>query len=369
MTDVLTDIPPLPPAARASSASVPATRASRRRLVIILLIVAAAATWGIRTWLASRLVVTSDNAQVDGHITPIAPKVQAFVGRVLVEDNQEVKAGDTLVVLDPRDLELRLQQARADLASAQAQAGSGRSAGQAAAQLAAMQAQAAGAEGSVAAAEAAARKAASDLERYRGLAATKVIAAQQLDAAQAANDAAIANLDVARRQAIAAKSQVAAGVAALRGADARLAAAAAAVGTAETQLGYTVITAPIAGIVARRRVEPGELVQPGQALLSIVPSSEVWITANLKETELQSVKVGDPVEFSVDAYRGIRFKGTVESLSPATGARFALLPPDNASGNFTKVVQRVPVRIAVPEEDAAHPLRPGMSVDVTIRVR
>ena len=121
MTDVLTDIPPAAPA-RASSTDAPATRSSRVRLVIILLVAAAGATWGIRTWLASRHVVTSDNAQIDGHITPIAPKVQAFVSRVLVEDNQEVKLGDTLVVLDARDLELRLEQARADLASAQAQA-------------------------------------------------------------------------------------------------------------------------------------------------------------------------------------------------------------------------------------------------------
>ncbi len=369
MTDVLTDISAAPSRAATAPESEPATRASRVRLVVILFLVAAGAAWGIRTWLASRLVVTSDNAQVDGHITPIAPKVQAFVSRVLVEDNQQVKRGDTLVVLDARDLQLRLEQARADLASARAQAGTGRNAGQAAAQLAATQAQAAGAEATVAAAEAAARKAAADLERYRGLAATKVIAAQQLDAAQAANDAAIANLDAARRQATAARSQIAASAAALKGADARLAAADAAAGTAETQVGYTVITAPISGIVARRRVEPGELVQPGQALLSIVPSTDVWVTANLKETELQNVKVGDPVEFTVDAYRGTTFKGTVESLSPATGARFALLPPDNASGNFTKVVQRVPVRIAVPAEDPAHPLRPGMSVDVKIRVK
>ncbi len=367
MTDVLTEIPPV--AARAPGERAPATRASRVRRGIILLVVAAGIAWGLRTWIASRSVVTSDNAQVDGHITPIAPKVQAFVSRVLVEDNQQVKTGDTLVVLDARDLELRLQQVQADLASARAQAGSGRNAGQAAAQLAAMQAEAAGAEATVAAAEAAATKAAADLERYRGLAASKVIAAQQLDAAQAANDAAVANLDAARRQAIAAKSQVTASAAALKGADARLAAAMAAVGTAEAQVGYTVITAPLDGIVARRRVEPGELVQPGQALLSIVPSTDIWVTANLKETQLQQVTVGDPVEFTVDAYKGVKFSGTVESLSPATGARFALLPPDNASGNFTKVVQRVPVRISAPAGDAAHPLRPGMSVDVTIRVR
>jgi membrane fusion protein (multidrug efflux system) len=337
--------------------------------VVFLLIIAVAATFAVRRWLVSRHLVSSDNAQVDGHITPIAPKVQAFVSRVLVDDNQLVKAGDTLVVLDPRDLELRLEQARADLASARAQAGSGANAGQAAAQLASSESQAAGAEASVAAAEAAARKASADLARYRGLAETKVISAQQLDAAQAANDAAQANVDAARRQAAAAKSQVAAYRAALKGADARLAAAASAVRTAETQVGYTVLQAPIDGVVARRRVEPGELVQPGQSLLAVVPSGDIWVTANLKETELQLVKVGDPVEFGVDAYPGVTFHGKVESLSPATGARFSLLPPDNATGNFTKVVQRVPVRIAVDNQDTAHPLRPGMSVDVNIRVR
>lgn len=366
MTDVLTDVGSVPPTAAAEA---PATRGSRIRLAIILLVVATAVGFGIRTWIAGQRVVTTDNAQVDGHITPIAPKVQAFVSRVLVEDNQVVKAGDTLVVLDDRDLALRLQQARADVASARAQAGSSRSAGQAAAMVATTQAQAAGADAAVASAQAAATKAAADLERYKGLAATKVIAAQQLDAAQAANDAAVANLQVAQRQAVAAHSQVAAAQAGLKGADARLAAAEAAVGTAETQVGYTVLTAPIAGVVARRRVEPGELVQPGQPLLSIVPSTDIWVTANLKETELEQVRVGNPVEFTVDAYHDLRFHGTVESLSPATGARFALLPPDNASGNFTKVVQRVPVRIAVQSEDAEHPLRPGMSVDVTIKVK
>jgi membrane fusion protein (multidrug efflux system) len=146
-----------------------------------------------------------------------------------------------------------------------------------------------------------------------------------------------------------------------------LAAAQAAVDNARLQLSYSVIVAPTDGLIAKRSAEPGALVQVGQNLLSIVPEKKVWVTANLKETQLAHVAVGDEVEFTVDAYPGRVFHGKVESLSPATGARFALLPPDNATGNFTKVVQRVPVRIAVdPNTDPSAPLRPGMSVDVTI---
>ncbi|MFZ5624447.1 MAG: HlyD family secretion protein, partial [Gemmatimonadota bacterium] len=156
---------------------------------------------------------------------------------------------------------------------------------------------------------------------------------------------------------------------ALESANARLAAARAAVANAELQLGYTVIRAPIAGIVARRKVEAGELVQVGQQLMTIIPLQEVWVTANLKETQLADVTPGDKVEFTVDAYDDRKFTGTVESISPATGAKFALLPPDNATGNFTKVVQRVPVKITVDHPDPMYPLRPGMSVVVTITTK
>jgi membrane fusion protein (multidrug efflux system) len=142
------------------------------------------------------------------------------------------------------------------------------------------------------------------------------------------------------------------------------------VDNARLQLSYATLLAPDAGVVAKRNAEPGALVQIGQNLLSLVPEENVWVTANLKETQLAKVQVGDEAEFSVDAYPGRTFHGKVESLSPATGARFALLPPDNATGNFTKVVQRVPVRVAVDNTaDPAHPLRPGMSVDVTITTR
>jgi membrane fusion protein (multidrug efflux system) len=356
-----------PPAANA----VPPRR--RRRLPVLLAGIAAlvAIGWGVQKYLYSRNHVSTDNAQVDGHITPIAPKVSAFVDSVLVDDNSRVKQGDTLVMLDTRELESRLAAAEAELAMAQAAVGGRKQTGQAEAQLQASRATASGASAAVAAAEATFRKAQSDLERYRKLAAQQVISEQQLDAAQAAYESARANLESVKRQAAASSSNVGAAAAGVRAADARLAAAESAVKQAQLQLSYAVITAPVDGIVARRSVEPGELVQVGQSLMAIVPLQDVWITANLKETQLSDVSPGDEAEFSVDAYPGVTFHGKVESLSPATGAKFALLPPDNATGNFTKVVQRVPVRVAIPDQPAikSHPLRPGMSVEISITTK
>ena len=359
-TDIAVDLP---------ATAEPETRSRTRRLPLIIgaILVIALGTWGVRRYLYGLNHVSTDNAQVDGHITSIAPRIPGFIDRVLVEENQHVKAGDTLVVLDQRDLAVRLDQAEADLRTAQASVGSNRNAGEADAQLQATRAEAASAQADITAAEATYKQASADYERYRGLAASKIISAQQLDAAEAARDQAAANLEATRRRASAAGSQVSASGAALRGADARLAAAQSAVETARLQLSYATLLSPSPGIVAKRSAEPGALVQIGQNLMSIVPDTNVWVTANMKETQLEKIRVGDPVEFDVDAYPGVTFHGKVESLSPATGARFALLPPDNATGNFTKVVQRLPVRIAVDgTADPAHPLRPGMSVDVTV---
>jgi membrane fusion protein (multidrug efflux system) len=363
-TDIAIDVP--------ATAEPAAARSWTRRIPLILgiLLVLTLATWGVRRWIYSRSHVSTDNAQVDGHITAIAPRIAGFIDRVLVEENQHVKVGDTLVVLDQRDLVTRLAQTEAELRNAQAAVGSRNTAGQAQAQLQATRAEAASAQANIAAAEASYRQASADYERYRALAASKIISAQQFDAALTARDAAAATLEAARRQAAAAGSQVSASGAAVRAADARLAAAEAAVETAKLQLSYATLLAPNSGVVAKRNAEPGAQVQVGQNLLSLVPEVEVWVTANLKETQLADVQVGDVAEFSVDAYPGRTFHGKVESLSPATGARFALLPPDNATGNFTKVVQRVPVRIAVDNTaDPAHPLRPGMSVEATITTR
>ncbi|HET7224703.1 MAG TPA: HlyD family secretion protein, partial [Candidatus Eisenbacteria bacterium] len=161
-----------------------------------------------------------------------------------------------------------------------------------------------------------------------------------------------------------------AATAGVRGAAARVVAAQAARDQAALQESYAQILAPAAGVVSRKSVEVGEYVQPGQPLMSVVPLENVWVVANLKETELRGVRQGQPVDIDVDTYPGVHFRGTVESVSPATGARFSLLPPDNATGNFTKVVQRVPVRIRVDSrQDPVRPLRPGMSVRVHIHTR
>ena len=296
---------------------------------------------GARRWLFSRTHVSTDDAQVDGHIIPILPKVGGFVTAVRVDENQRVKDGDTLVALDDRDYRVRLAQAEADLAVALAGVSNKARVGQAEAQVEQAQANA--------------LKARADLDRLRPLAEQDIVSKQQLDAAQAGARAADAALAAAE--------------AALVGADARVGAARAARDQAALNLSYTHITAPSTGIVSKKTVEVGQLVQPGQPLMSVVPLEDVWLTANLKETQVADVRPGDPVDFTVDAYPGLHFKGHVESLSPATGARFSLLPPDNATGNFTKVVQRLPVRVRPDKIDPAHPLRPGMSVGVTIQTR
>jgi len=297
---------------------------------------------GIRRWIYSLNHVSTDNAQVDGHIVPILPKVGGYVIEVRTDENRSVKAGDTLVVLDDRDYKARLAQAEADLAVALAGVSNRARVGQAEAQVAQAQANA--------------EKAHADLERIKPLAEQEIMPKQALDAAEAASRAADAALAAAQ--------------AALLGADARVAAARAARDQAALNLSYTRITAPAEGVVSKKSVELGQLVQPGQPLMSLVPLSDVWVTANLKETQTANVTPGDPADFTVDAYGGRHFSGHVESLAPATGAKFSLLPPDNATGNFTKVVQRIPVRIRLDSKnDPARPLRPGMSVNVTVTTK
>src|SRR5213083_531902 len=313
----------------------------RKRTVFIIMGVAllGLVAVGVRSWIYSLSHVSTDNAQVDGHIVPILPKVGGYVIDVRTDENRPAKAGDTLVVLDDRDYKARLAQAEADLAVALAGVSNRERVGQAEAQVAQAQANA--------------EKAHADLERIKPLAEKDIVPKQALDAAEAA-----------------ARAADAAAQAALLGADARVGAARAARDQAALNLSYTRITAPAEGVVSKKTVEVGQLVQPGQPLMSLVPLGDVWVTANLKETQTADVSPGDPADFTVDAYPGRHFSGHVESLSPATGAKFSLLPPDNATGNFTKVVQRIPVRIRLDgKNDAANPLRPGMSVDVTIKTK
>jgi len=329
---------------------------------VIVLALAARAVW------FALAHVSTDDAQVDGHITPISPRIGGFVISIRVQDNQQVKAGDTLVVLDDRDMRARLAQADADLAQAIASVGSRGKVGQAVAQVDQAKAAAAAAAATVLQRQADAEKATNDLERARALSARNIVSRQALDAAEAAARATAAQLTAAQRTAAAAEEQVTASTAALTGSEARVAAARAARDLAALQLSYAVVTAPVSGVVSKKSVEIGQLVQAGQPLMSVVPLEDVWVVANFKETQVEGIVPGAPAVVKADAYPGRVFTGSVESLSPATGAKFSLLPPDNATGNFTKVVQRIPVRIRIDGPmDTLHPLRPGMSVDVTIR--
>jgi membrane fusion protein (multidrug efflux system) len=311
--------------------------------------------FGIVRWRWGLTHVSTDDAQLEGHVIPTLARVAGYVQEVPVLENQNVHVGELLVRLDDREFTARLAQADADYQAALAVGGDkGRArAGQAEAEIAAARAE-------VARAEAAATRAQQEEARQQQLATRGIISASDLEAA-------VSGAGVANAAVEAAKRNVEAAEAASTGASAKVLSARAARDRAALDLSYTQITAPSNGVVSRKTVEVGQYVQAGQPLLDVVPLDDVWVVANFKETEIRDVTPGDKAEIRVDAYPGRTFSGHVESLSPATGARFSLLPPDNATGNFTKVVQRIPVKIRVDGPvDPAHPLRPGMSVTATV---
>ena len=358
------------PASRSgrSAASEPGTAPSKKKFVLPIVGVVALILlfWAFQKWSYGRSHQSTDNAQVDGHIVPVLAKVGGYVKTVNVNENDHVNAGQLLVQLDDEDYRVRLQQAQADLAAAEATAGGGGFSGQAQAQVQSATGQRAALDAQIGAAQANGNKADADLARAKELAGKQIISKQQLDAAQATADVAHANLIAAQRQAAAGGGVVNTAEAGVRVANARSLASRAAAENAQLQLDYTRITAPASGEVSRKQVEVGQLVAPGQPLLSIVADTGIWVTANFKETQLAKIRPGQPVEFEIDAYNNCVGQGRVASVSGATGAKFALLPPDNATGNFTKVVQRVPVRIAVTKPCPGYTLRPGLSANVHV---
>jgi membrane fusion protein, multidrug efflux system len=297
-------------------------------------------------------------------VLPVLAKVGGFVTAVTVGENDKVTQNAPLVTIDDREFAVRLAQADADLAAARATLGGrGTGTGQAQAMVETASAQTAVQSANIDAARAQVVKADADLARYSDLAAKNIVSQQQLDAAKAQAAAMRAQLVAVQRQATAAGANVEGMQAGVRLAQARLSAATAARDNAALQLSFTKITAPASGSISKKLVEVGQLVQPGQTLMNIASDTGLFITANFKETQLDKLRVGQPVELEVDAYDNAKIEGVVESISAATGARFTLLPPDNASGNFTKVVQRVPVRIRITKGlDASRPLRIGLSV-------
>src|SRR3954469_14453911 len=326
-----------------------APKSSKKKFVlpIVAIVVLGALFWAFKTWSYGRAHQSTDNAAVDGHLVPVLAKASGYVQRVTVADNDQVKVDSLLVQIDPAEYKVKFAQAEADYAAARASAGGAGTNGQAQAAVEQATGQRSSLDAQIAAARANETKARQDLARMQELADKQVVSKMQLDAARAASEAASANVVALQRQTNAASGTVASAEAGVRLADARLLAAQAARDNAQLQLNYTKVPAPAAGIVSRQQVEPGQLVQVGQPLLTIVADTGVFITANMKETQLADIRVGQKAAIDVDAYGGAEVEGCVESLSAATGSKFALLPPDNATGNFTKVVQRVPVRIKV----------------------
>ena len=304
---------------------------------------------------------STDDAFVETHVTPIAPQVAGRVAQLLVADNQEVSQGDVLVQIDPRDFQTKLDQERASRAAAQSRLA------QARAQFTVDQARIEQEKANVIAARAESSQAVADDRRYHAVG-DQGVSESQLDLASTQARSATAEAGAAQSKELAAEAQAALDEASIQTAAAEVQGSEAAVHQAELNLSYTQVKAPAAGYVTHRTVEAGAYVQTGQALLAIVPH-QVWVVANFKETQLAHMRAGQPVTLRVDAYPQHHFQGHVDSIQSGTGPRFSLLPPENATGNYVKVVQRVPVKIVLDDaESAGVVLGPGMSVVPEVRV-
>ena len=290
-----------------AAASPPSQRSRRQYLLAGIALAVVLAVAGVAYWLHARAVVSTDDAFIETRVIQITPKVGGQVMELNVTDNQRVRAGEVLLRIDPRDYAATVEQARAQVRAAEVEA----------------------------------QRARSDAERVSALFARGLVARQELDHAIAAERTAAASLEAARQR----------------------------LNQATLQLSYTTITAPEAGRVTRKAIEEGMFVQPGQQLMALV-TDDLWVVANFKETQLQHIRPGQPVDIRVDAYPRHRFRGHVDSIQAGTGARFSLLPPENATGNYVKVVQRVPVKIVFDEPpDPQFPFGPGMSVVPRVHVR
>jgi membrane fusion protein (multidrug efflux system) len=337
-------------------AAKPAGRLRRLLLAGAAVAALAGASWyGFDYWTVGRFVVSTDDAYVRADNTTIAPKVSGYLREVLVGDNEHVKAGQVLARIDERDFKVALDQARADVAAAQATVTSKQ------AQLEVQQSIIAAAKATIEVDIANKTFAGQENKRYTDLAATGYGSLQNAQAAQSRN--AGAEAAIARDQAnlASALKQVDLLKAEIKQAEAAAARASALQAQAELNLGYTTISAPIDGVAGNRTLRVGQFVQAGTQLMSLVPASGAYVIANYKETQLTHVHEGQPVDVSVDMFPGQVVHGHVDSLAPASGQEFALLPPDNATGNFTKIVQRIPVKIVL-EGGTPIALRPGMSV-------
>jgi membrane fusion protein (multidrug efflux system) len=338
---------------------------TRKRFVLPAVIAAVLllAIGGTVYYLHARHFESTDDAFIEGHVVAISPRVAGQVAQVLVDDNDVVAKGQVLAKVDARDFEAKLAEAKASQQSAVGKLAEART------HVTSLEAQIAKAQADVKAQQAAFDFAQQDASRYRELP-NGAASQQERSRVESELKTAQANLDAAKAALAAAQAQLANGQSQVKTAEAAVAQAETIVHQAELNLSYTTITAPENGRITRKSVEAGAYVQVGQSLLAIVPN-DVWVLANFKETQLDDMRPGQRVEIKIDAYPEAKFEGHVDSIQAGTGSRFSLLPPENATGNYVKVVQRVPVKIVFDKKSADEQLvlAPGMSVEPEVKVR
>jgi membrane fusion protein (multidrug efflux system) len=334
---------------------------NRIRPIILGVILLAGIIFGIKEYIYYCKHIDTDDAQIDGDISPVVARVGGYVDSIYFEENMHVNKGQQLVKIDDQDYKVKLEQAQAAKTGASANINVGQS------QIFANAANSSSARAQVESAAARLEKVNKDYQRYANLVKDGSITQQQFDQAKADLDVAKANYRAAQDQYKAAQEQVGATKNQLNVTNTGVTQKQVDVDYAKLQLSYTNVKAPSSGIASKKNVQIGQLVQAGQTLFSIVNDNSIYITANFKETQLDKIHNGQKVNIDVDAYPDLKLQGTVYNFAPATGAKFSLLPPDNATGNFVKVVQRIPVKIKIngTKEDLEK-LRPGMSVGVSV---
>jgi membrane fusion protein (multidrug efflux system) len=351
---------------------------SKGFIIVLAALVLGGGAFGISKYIHGLHHEETDNAQIDANVSPVIPRVSGFVKEVRVKDNQFVKKGDTLVILDDRDLAIKVQQAENALMTAEANLGAAQATTSAAeAGISTAQANIGTIDAQIEAAKVNIWRANQDYDRYNNLIKDHSITQQQYEQALAAKQTAERQLDVLVKQKAAASRQTSVVTSQSSATSKQINLANAGIKQRQTDVedaklnqSYAVITAPENGVLSKIFVQPGQFVAAGQSLFSVVMDNTPWVVANFKETQLEKMKLGQKVTVHIDAYPGSPLEAKVTSFAPATGAKFALLPPDNASGNFVKVVQRLPVKIEFlePGNELVKQLRPGMNVLVDVHL-
>jgi membrane fusion protein (multidrug efflux system) len=348
-------------------------------IIILSVLIVLGGTYGTYKYMHSLSHEETDDAQIEKNMNPIIPRVSGYVSKVYIKDNDYVKKGDTLFTIDQRDYQLKIDEATAALSAAEGNFEISKAdVGSVLASVSVSDANVQSASGNIETAKIRLGRATSDFNRYDNLYKSHTITKQQYEQALATKQEAESQLRILQQQQKASSYQKSVVVAKSKVSDkqtdvasANIKRAQAMLNAAKLNLTYTVITAAIDGQVSKIDIQPGQLVQPGQSLFYIINNNEAWITANFKETQLNKMIIGQKVIIKVDAYPDYKFEGTITSFSPATGAKFSLLPPDNATGNFVKTIQRLPVKIGLNASNDVEKiklLRPGMNVYVDVHL-